>query len=250
MEKLKTYLIPLTILFVSLVIAVALFFVNQKEAQGPASESTGILSSQQVAQMAIDYINQNLLTQGLIASLVDVKEENGVYKIHLKIGEEEYDSYVTKDGKILFPEGYDLEGASETQPESQEEQVYTIGNFLVSKDETCKENEKPAIYFFGSEGCPHCQWEHPIVEDVTGKFEEQISFHNNMDSGEDMDIFKKYSSGGIPTLVLGCKYSRVGSGARLGEEGEEEVLTALICSLTGGQPADICNEVRSLIDQI
>jgi len=247
-KDLKKFSIPIAIVFSGLIIAGAFIFVNRGKPQDQISGDG--LTAQEVAQKTLDYINQNILSEGLVATLTEITEEGEVYKIHLKIGEREYDSYVTKDGRFLFPEGYDLEGASETQPETQEEQVYTIGNFLVSKDETCKDNEKPAIYFFGSEGCSHCQWEHPIVEDVTGKFEEQISFHNNMDSGEDMDIFRKYSPGGIPTLVLGCKYSRVGSGARLGEEGEAEVLTALICSLTGSQPADICNEVRSLIDQI
>jgi hypothetical protein len=49
------------------------------------------------------------LEEGLTASLINVGEENGVYKIHLKIGERKYDSYVTKNGKLLFIEGIDLE---------------------------------------------------------------------------------------------------------------------------------------------
>ncbi|MCD5396410.1 MAG: DsbA family protein [Candidatus Pacebacteria bacterium] len=67
-----------------------------------------ILSPQEVADRAINYINENFLRGGVKAELIDVFEEAGVYKIGLKIQEEEYTSYVTKDGKLLFPEAIDL----------------------------------------------------------------------------------------------------------------------------------------------
>jgi len=71
-----------------------------------------------------------------------------------------------------------------------------------------------------------------------------------MDSDEDMDVFSKYSTGGIPTLVFGCKYYRVGAGTQSGEEQETKDLTALICKLTGSQPADVCEQVQDLIQEI
>ncbi len=61
-------------------------------------------SSQKVAQEAIEYINKNLLEPGYTASLVSVIEESGVYKFKIKIGDQEYNSYITKDGKLLWPQ--------------------------------------------------------------------------------------------------------------------------------------------------
>jgi len=81
------------------------------------------LSPQEAAQKAISYINENLLQKGITASIVNVEEESGLYKFHLKIGEQEFISYVTKDGKILFPEeGIDIEkeltkAGEETSPQ-------------------------------------------------------------------------------------------------------------------------------------
>jgi hypothetical protein len=43
-----------------------------------------------------------MLEEGTTASLIDVKEENGLYKFKIKIGDQEFDSCLTKDGKILF----------------------------------------------------------------------------------------------------------------------------------------------------
>ncbi len=235
--KLKKNLI-LAVVIGGLIVAGAIIYSNQ-------SKGT-ILSSKEVGDKVINFINQNLLPKGTTASLLNVSEENGNYKIHFKIGEKEIDSYVTKNGKLLFVEGIDLDA----KPKTPEPKTYTIGNFEVGKDEICKEDEKPLVYFFGSKSCLHCRWEHPIVEKAAKNFEGLISFHNNMDSQADMDIFGKYSNGSIPTLVLGCKYSRVGSGESVGEEEESNALIALMCKLTENKRAETCNKVQNLIDQI
>ncbi len=108
-------LIPISIVIAGILIAGALIYLNQGKVTEEVSEG---LSPQQVAEKAINYINENFDVGGT-ASLISVAEENGVYKIHLKIGEKEYDSYVTKDGKLLFTEGIDLE----TETEDEEEEV-------------------------------------------------------------------------------------------------------------------------------
>ena len=138
-----------------------------------------------------------------------------------------------------------------------EELESTIGNFLVTEDEICQENDKPIIYMFGYSGCPHCTWEHPIFEKVVAKFGALIALHDNMDKMDkqeaDGEIFQQYSQinqGEVPFLVLGCRYARVGSGERAGEAAEEKNLTALICKLTNGQPEKVCAEVEELIGQI
>jgi len=105
LEKVSKILIPISIIIAGLIITGAFVYVNQEKVTEKVSES---LSSQQVAEKAVNYINQNILQKGTTASLINVAEENGVYKIHLKIGEREYDSYATKDGKLLFPEGINL----------------------------------------------------------------------------------------------------------------------------------------------
>lgn len=129
----------------------------------------------------------------------------------------------------------------------------TIGNFLILKEEVCREDDKPIIYFFGSQGCPHCSWEHPIFEEAVSQFGGLVSFHNNMDKSEDVEVFQRYyqiNGGGIPFMVLGCQYARAGSGERSGEETERANLTALICRLTDNQPEAVCGEVESLIEQV
>jgi hypothetical protein len=114
-------------------------------------------SSEDLAQKAIDYINENMLSDGLTASLVNVVEESGLYKIHIKIGEEEYDSYVSKDGKLLFPpgfielEGSELEDFEESVPETQNNNLDNA-----SLETLAKCLEEKGAKFYGTSGCGYC----------------------------------------------------------------------------------------------
>jgi thiol-disulfide isomerase/thioredoxin len=200
-------------------------------------------SSKKVVEKAMLYINQEILGKANAASLVSVSEVGGVIKIDIKIGEQQYSSYVTKDGKLLFPEGYEM--ADEIKEVSS-----TLGNFIDTGKEVCKEDNKPIIYFFGSNSCPHCLWEHPVFGEVAAKFKDFISLHDNINSSADQEVFSEYSNGSIPTLVLGCKYARTGSGESSGEEEESQNLTALFCKLTNNQPSETCASVQELINQI
>ena len=127
-----------------------------------------------------------------------------------------------------------------------------IGNFLIdSNSEVCTELDRPIVYIFGSQSCPHCLWEEPIIKNITSNFRGLISFHENIDNSNDREVFSKYSAQGyIPLVVIGCKYYRVGSGESFGEEQEAKILTALICSLTNKEPSNVCSGVEDLINQI
>jgi len=193
------------------------------------------LPPQEAADKGVEYINKNVLQGAAEATLIgEIEEEKGLYKFDLDINGQKITCHMVKDGSILFPQGIRI---NEIQKEESNE---SIGGFKDSGEEVCREDGKPIVYFFGSESCPHCSWEHPVIKEVAGEFGDKISFHDNMDSDADMDVFQKYSTGGVPTLVIGCKYYRVGSGERSGEEGEKENLTNLICELTKGQPTEIC----------
>lgn len=157
-------LILISIVIAGLLIAGALIYLNQGKVTEEVSEG---LSPQQVAEKAINYINQNILAEGLTASLISVGEENGVYKIHLKIGEEEYDSYTTKDGKFLFPEGYDLEEtptAQNTEDESLQPSIEgSISSAELAKFVGCLEKADFVIY-----GANWCGWTKKLVEMLGG----------------------------------------------------------------------------------
>jgi hypothetical protein len=69
-----------------------------------------------------------------------VVEENGLYKLKLKIGNKEYPSYVSKDGKILFPN----EGISLEEKIVQEKET----------PQTVEKRDRPDVKLFVMSYCP------------------------------------------------------------------------------------------------
>jgi len=199
-------------------------------------------SVKSAADKAVAYINKNLLTAGTTATLSSIDKEaiGNLRKITLDVGGSKFASYVSIDGKYLFAqEPFDLNkdpNAGKATPAATIE-----GGFSEAENtEICMENGKPIVYFFGSTTCPHCKWEEPILKNVVAQFGDAISYHENIDSDKDMDVFSKYSTGSVPTLVIGCKYYRVGSGESAGEESEAASLKTVICKATGNQPESVC----------
>lgn len=65
------------------------------------------LSKDDMKKITEDYVNK--LTQGQAkASVTEITEENGLYKLKLNVGGQMYNSYATKDGKLLFPQSVDM----------------------------------------------------------------------------------------------------------------------------------------------
>jgi glutaredoxin len=107
MKNITKFLIPIAIVIAAVIIVGGLYYSNKEEVPGA-------LSFEEAAQKAIDYINSVALQGQATASLLEIIKESGLYKIRLQIEDQEYESYVTKDGKLLFPQGTDI---SEEIPE-------------------------------------------------------------------------------------------------------------------------------------
>ncbi len=198
------------------------------------------INPQQAAAKLSAYLNQKILQGKDKIKISQVKEnKSGFYEIDFDMKGRSFIGYMSLDGRFIAPQIIDLSKINNKEKTIE-------GNFKEVEDKKiCLENEKPIIYFFGSSRCPHCRWEKPIIEKVTAEFGNYISFHENIDEfGKDRKIFENYSNGGVPLIVLGCKYYRLGSGEAGTKQKEEQVLTDLICKLTKGNPSSICQNSK------
>jgi len=98
------------------------------------------LPAQEVAQKAVDYLNSNLLPDGMLALLVSAVEKEDIVEISFSIDDREYNSYVTKSGDLFFIEGIDLNEKITQEEEAQGEIV---------------KSEKPDVEFFIMSYCPY-----------------------------------------------------------------------------------------------
>ncbi len=69
---------------------------------------TGAAISQGDAEtQALAFVNDNLLQPPFVAQVTSTEELGSLYKIKFSIAGEEVDSYMTKDGSLFFPQGFD-----------------------------------------------------------------------------------------------------------------------------------------------
>ena len=122
-----------------------------------------------------------------------------------------------------------------------------IQTFYDSGRDICYEDGKPIMRMYAASGCGYCKWNKPIFEKVVKEYIEagKVTGYlwednkNLLSEGgqesitkEEHDIYTEYNpQGSVPTIVMGCKYYRIGSSfARMenGEVLEEAELRAVI----------------------
>ncbi len=75
-----------------------------------------ILSLQQVEEKALTYVNTQLLQPPFQATAESSEELETLYKVTLSVAGQTVDSYVTKDGKLFFPQGFMMDGSPANDP--------------------------------------------------------------------------------------------------------------------------------------
>ena len=134
------------------------------------------------------------------------------------------------------------------------------GVFQDAGGDVCRDAEgRPIVHYFGTSWCPHCKFLKTPFDEAVGTFADKslIEVHDwgEMNEStkltlEDAAIFDNFSDGGsVPTIVIGCRYYRVGSPfeycANNGASLEKESITRAICrALPEGEPA--CAEPEPL----
>ncbi len=152
-------------MFVSLVLAVlvvALFFNNggSEGLSGKAVETkdktdTTAISKDVAAKKALNLINNVILQGQATAKLVSSKKDGNFYVLSLDISGNSLESYVTLDGKLLFPQAIDLtqditKVAPPVKPKTKVSVDATGEPYLGKKDAPV------TIVVFDDFECPYC----------------------------------------------------------------------------------------------
>ncbi len=108
--------------------------------------------SEELANKTIDFINENLLQPGTTASLVetDCEERPGLCKLTVNIGNNSFDSYISTDGEILFPEAIEMEKTEEADNQAAADQQASQQASL----ENLPKQEKADVKLFIMSYCP------------------------------------------------------------------------------------------------
>ena len=124
----------IVLLLIALILAAIFGFWGIERIRPMAKERAG--------ETAIKYINENVL-EGASATLGGVEKKKGIYLVKIKVGEQEYDSYITFDGRYLFPSGFDLAGPSPAETQNEE------------AAKNIEKREAPEVHLYTMSFCPY-----------------------------------------------------------------------------------------------
>lgn len=140
----------------------------------------------EAARVKVENFVNDYLMQGGTATVSDVSEVYGLYKMKINIGSGQIvDSYVSKDGNLFFPQALDIAKtiaeANGTATPAGGEEAATPTNITKSK--------KPTIELFVMTHCPYgTQMEKgilPVIDTLGKKVDFEIKFNDYAMHGEE-----------------------------------------------------------------
>lgn len=113
------------------------------------SPQAGKLNLDEAKTKAESFINDNLMLPGTKATIKEIKQEYGLYKLSIDLGDagtgELIDSYISQDGLLFFPQSINIE----------EYENSLNGNGSSATTEVISKSQKPNIELFVMSHCPY-----------------------------------------------------------------------------------------------
>jgi len=143
-------------------------------------EDTGAVLGASIDKAEMEkFINENLVSGGYEATVIDITEESGLYRIELDVNGQAYTSYMTKDENKFFTSAIDMEEIRKAKEDA------TDGNAATSE---VVKSEKPVVELFVMSHCPYgTQIEKgmlPVVKALGDKIDFELKFCDYAMHGE------------------------------------------------------------------
>lgn len=203
-----------TILFTALISLVFLGACSIKK------EKT--LSPEEAKAKAEQFINTNFMDpeNPITITKIEDDKQTGLYKLSIDLGGgQTVDSYISKDGKKLYPQAYNI---NELEKELQEGQNAEANNTSSSTETTSpnfnegastESKEKVAVYFFWGDGCPHCSSQKEAMVNWPTQFSGiDIKTYETWNNDSNREMLEKMAKAygttvqGVPMTFIGDKY--------------------------------------------
>jgi len=163
--------VTLPILLIIALIIIGYFSFNHAAAKN--------LNETQAKARVEEFVNAFLMQGGNKATVKEITKEYGLYKVKIDIVSDTIDSYLTKDGKLFFPQALDIDkiNAEKNAPANNNAATAASQTGTVSV-----KNDKPKIELFVMSYCPYgTQMEKgllPVLDTLGDKVDFSIKFNS------------------------------------------------------------------------
>lgn len=137
------------------------------------------ITKEKAGETAIKYINENLL-QAADAKLKSIEKKNGIYLVKFTSGTTDYDSYISLDGRYLFPYGFDLSAKKDT----------AANNTNTTNTANIEKRDTPEVHLYTMSYCPYGNQAEEVMFPVVKLLGSKVKIEPHY------VIYSNYSGGG------------------------------------------------------
>ncbi|MCD6096721.1 thioredoxin domain-containing protein [bacterium] len=133
------------------------------------------LKAGEIVNQAIEFINENkdALTGGTEVSLVEdsPRYQSGLYEFKIDLNGNQFLSYISTDGKLLFPNVIDIEEVSKQKQAEEQEKEKALSEI--------PKTEKPEVHLFVMAYCPYGNQAEQAMIPVARLLKDKADIHLN-----------------------------------------------------------------------
>lgn len=169
----------------NILLGVVVLLVVAAATLGIILKNKGAISEREAASEAENFVNTYLMQPGTKASISEVSKEYDLYKVKINIGGGQVvDSYLSRDGKLFFPQALDIQqiksegnnsGLDATDPSA-------------SIPQDVPKSAKPKVELFVMSYCPFgLQMQKglfPVIDTLGNKIDFELKFNDYLMHGE------------------------------------------------------------------
>ena len=143
------------------------------------------ISTDEAKAKAEEFVNKFLMQGGSKATIKEITNEYGLYKLKIDITSDVVESYLTKDGRFFFPQALDINQISAAKTGTD---AKAPANASTPSASVSKKSDKPVVELFVMSYCPYgTQIEKgilPVAKTLGNKIDFQIKFCSYAMHGE------------------------------------------------------------------
>ncbi len=136
------------------------------------------LNQDEAKTRAENFINDNLMQSGSKATIKETTTEYGLYKFKIDVVSDVVESYLSKDGKLFFPQALNIDETAKTAADAADA-TGAAGNSAPAATVSVK-SDKPTVEMFVMSYCPYgTQIEKgilPVLATLGNKIDFQLKF--------------------------------------------------------------------------
>lgn len=187
-QQKKTWTTLLVIVVVLVVLGLITASSLRKGGEKTTAAKPGKTISTELAKTkAEEFVNNFLMQTGSKATIKDITTEYGLYKLSVDITSDVVESYMTKDGKLFFPQALNVDEVTAAKAGTAAAGTDSEAAAAPSATVT-KKSDKPVVELFVMSYCPYgTQMEKgilPVLSTLGNKVDFQLKFNSYAMHGE------------------------------------------------------------------